>query len=243
MSIQLKSTGDLCVNGVKFLVYGESGAGKTHLIKTLPKPIVFSAEGGLITLSDCDIPFVEIRSMADLQAAYSFIMSSEEGKQFQSIALDSISEIAEVALVHEKKTNKDPRAAYGEVQDKVAQIVRTFRDIPGRHVYFSAKLERTQDDTGRMMYGPGMPGKKLGAMLPYFFDSVLAVRRELVDDQPKHMLMCGSDGFWIAKSRGGLLNNWEEPDLGALISRIEQRGKARTEQTEPSEPAEQTVGD
>jgi GTPase SAR1 family protein len=45
MAISLKRTGGLAANGVKLLVYGQAGAGKTSLIKTLPHPVVLSAEG------------------------------------------------------------------------------------------------------------------------------------------------------------------------------------------------------
>ena len=66
MAINLKTTGGLSANGVKLLVYGQAGAGKTTLIKTLPKPIVLSAEGGLLSIQDADLPYIEIGSMDDL---------------------------------------------------------------------------------------------------------------------------------------------------------------------------------
>ncbi len=62
MAINLKSTGSLAANGVKVLVYGAAGAGKTSLIKTLPNPVVLSAEGGLLSISDADIPFIEVKA-------------------------------------------------------------------------------------------------------------------------------------------------------------------------------------
>jgi GTPase SAR1 family protein len=43
MAISLKSTGGLTANGVKLLVYGAAGSGKTTLIKKLPNVIVLSA--------------------------------------------------------------------------------------------------------------------------------------------------------------------------------------------------------
>lgn len=39
MAINIKTTGSLAANGVKVLVYGQAGAGKTSLIKTLFNPI------------------------------------------------------------------------------------------------------------------------------------------------------------------------------------------------------------
>jgi phage nucleotide-binding protein len=221
MAISVKSTKNLVAAGVKVLCYGAAGAGKTTLIKTLPKPIVLSAEGGLLSIQDADLPYIEISSMEVLREAYQWLTQSDEAKGFQSVALDSISEIAEVVLNAEKKATKDPRQAYGAMQEQMADIIRAFRDLPGRHVYMSAKLEKTQDEMGRVLYSPSMPGNKTGQSLPYFFDEVLALRVEKDGDgNTQRALMCDSDGLWLAKDRSGKLSAWEAPDLGAVISKI-----------------------
>jgi phage nucleotide-binding protein len=221
MAISVKRTGSLAANGVKFLVYGAAGAGKTSLIKTLPNPIVLSAEAGLLSIQDADLPYIEITSLADLHEAYAWLTTTEEGQSYKSVALDSISEIAEVVLNFEKKATKDPRQAYGAMQDQMAEIIRAFRDIPGRHVYMSAKMEKSQDEHGRMMYAPTMPGNKAGQSLPYFFDELMALRVEKdADGVTQRALMCESDGLWQAKDRSGKLAAWEAPDLGAIIQKM-----------------------
>ncbi len=221
MAINVKTTGSLSANGVKVLVYGQAGAGKTSLIKTLPQPIVLSAEGGLLSIQDADLPFIEISDMETLREAYTWLTQSDEAKGFQSVALDSISEIAEVVLNAEKKATKDPRQAYGAMQEQMADIIRAFRDLPGRHVYMSAKLEKTQDEMGRVLYAPSMPGNKTGQALPYFFDEVLALRVEKdSENNTQRALMCDSDGLWLAKDRSGKLEAWEAPDLGAIIAKM-----------------------
>lgn len=221
MAINLKSTGTLSSNGVKMLVYGQAGAGKTFAIKTLPKPIILSAEGGLLSIQDADLPYIEISSMEALQEAYMWLVSSEEARQFESVALDSISEIAEVVLSAEKKIAKDPRQAYGAMQDQMSDLIRAFRDIPEKHVYFSAKVEKSQDEMGRILYAPSMPGNKTGQALPYFFDEVLALRVERnPEGEIQRALMCASDGLWLAKDRSGKLSPWEDVDLGAVIRKI-----------------------
>lgn len=220
MAISVKSTGSLSANGVKMLVYGQAGAGKTSLIRTLPDPIVLSAEGGLLSIQDADLPYIEINSIADLMEAYSWL-TSPDGQHYKSVALDSISEIAEVVLNHEKKIAKDPRQAYGAMQEQMSDMIRAFRDLPGRHVYMSAKLEKSQDETGRILYAPSMPGNKTGQSLPYFFDEVLALRVEKdADGNTQRAIMCDSDGLWLAKDRSGKLGAWEAPDLGEIITKI-----------------------
>jgi phage nucleotide-binding protein len=221
MAINLKKTGGLTANGVKLLVYGQAGAGKTSLIRTLPNPVVLSAEGGLLSIQDADLPFIEVSTMEDLQEAYAWAKDSDEAKGFESVALDSISEVAEVVLQHELKRNKDGRAAYGELNTVMQELIRAFRDLPGKHVYMSAKLEKSQDEMGKLLYNPSMPGKSLTQGLPYFFDEVLALRVERdAEGKTQRAIMCDSDGVWLAKDRSGKLEAWEAPDLGAIIAKI-----------------------
>ena len=221
MAINLRNTNDVSVNGVKVLVYGQAGAGKTHLIRTLPHPVILSAEGGLLSLQGTGIPYVEISNLATLTETYKWLLDSNETKEFQCVALDSISEIAEVVLSSEKKTAKDPRQAYGAMADQMTDLIRAFRDLPGKHVYFSAKMEKTQDEMGRLLYYPSLPGNKVGQQLPYFFDEVLALRVERDSEgATQRALMCESDGLWLAKDRSGKLSPWEEPDLGEVIKKI-----------------------
>lgn len=221
MAIDLKNTSAVGMDGVKVLVYGQAGAGKTYLIRTLPDPVILSAEGGLLSLRGMDLPYIEIGDMATLSDAYRWLRESDEAKRYKSVALDSISEIAEVALASEKKAAKDPRQAYGAMADQMTAIIRAFRDLPGRHVYFSAKLEKTQDEMGRMLFYPSLPGNKVAQQLPYFFDEVLALRVERdPDGNIQRALMTEGDGVWLAKDRSGRLAAWETPDLGRVISKI-----------------------
>lgn len=222
MAIQLKRTASLHAEGVKCLVYGQAGVGKTSLIPTLHSPIVLSAEGGLLSIAGADVPYIEIASMADLMEAYQWLTASAEAGQFQSVALDSISEIAEVVLVEELKRNKDGRAAYGELNSAMTGVIRAFRDLPGKHVYFTAKCEKAQDEQGRLLYSPAMPGKTLTQQLPYFFDLVMALRVEKDAEGKTHrVLLTDGDGLWTAKNRAaGRLDVWEQPDLGAIINKI-----------------------
>ena len=217
MAIQLKSTKQAAHNGVKILGYGRAGVGKTTLIRTLPKPLIISAEGGMLSLSGSDIPYIEVSSVEELQEAYVFASESE----YESIAVDSISEIAEVILNTEKKIAKDPRQAYGAMQEQIADIIRAFRDLPGKNVYLSAKQERIQDDMGRLLYSPSMPGQKTGQSLPYFFDEVFSVRADKNEDgEMVYYLQTSTDGIYEGKDRSGKLEFYEEADLGKIIKKI-----------------------
>jgi hypothetical protein len=75
---------------LKALIYGPAGAGKTHLITTLPKPVlVLDFEGGVTTLINadgCDI--VPIASEQDLRDAIAMLRQSQ---RYASVAFDGLS--------------------------------------------------------------------------------------------------------------------------------------------------------
>lgn len=210
------------LHGVKCLVYGKAGTGKTTLCATAPNPIILSAEAGLLSLRKYSIPVIEIKTIEDLMEAYQWATESEEAKHFETICLDSLSEIAEVVLLHAKKTSKDPRQAYGELLEKMNTTVRSFRDLSGKHVYMSAKQETVKDEAmGTSMYGPSMPGSKLGGQLPYLFDEVFRLGIGRTQDGTEYRYLQTRPDFQSdAKDRSGCLEPVEQPDLSVVISKI-----------------------
>lgn len=222
MAVKLTSTREAAhTNGLKILIYGAAGAGKTTLCKTMPgNPIIISAEGGLLSLRDVDIPVIEVATIQDVHEAYSYLV---EHPEHDWVALDSISEIAEVVLNTEKKATKDPRQAYGNLQEQMTDLLRAFRDLPGRNVYMSCKMERQKDEqSGAMLYSPLLPGSKLAQQIPYLFDEVLALRVERDSEgNAVRYLQTQSDFQYTAKDRSGALDvAGEFPDLGEIANKV-----------------------
>ena len=226
MAVKLISSREAAaINGIKIVVYGPAGAGKTRLCATTgqgSRPVIISAEGGMLSLQDYELPVVQVANMLDVREVYKWL-GSHEGQGYDWVCFDSISEIAERVLSDAKESaGKDPRKAYGALQDIMYDFIRQFRDLPGRNVYMSAKAGRLKDDaTGITTWQPSMPGGKLGDALPYFFDEVLALRLE--KDSAGNViraLQCLPDGQWMAKDRSNRLNQWEQPDLSVIASRI-----------------------
>lgn len=211
--------------GVKCLIYGGPGAGKTRLALTAPSPLIISGEKGLLTLAQYNLPYWQINSVQDLQQVHYFLRSSQEAKQFQTIFTDSGSDISEVILSNEKGKTKDPRKAYGEVLDQTIALIRDFRDIQGKHVVILAKQEYNKDElTGGMMYGPSFPGSKLGQQMPYFFDEVFQIARyKTPQGQAYHALLTKQTNQFIAKDRSNRLDEYEPADLNHVFAKILQQ--------------------
>lgn len=239
MAVKLVSTRQAAeLQGLKILIYGAPGAGKTTLAATTAEPtVILSAEAGLLSLREHDIPVIEVKTIDDVKEAYSFLATSHEGRQFHWVVLDSLSEIGEVCLSAEKKACRDPRQAYGCLQEHMYELIRAFRDLPGRNVYFSAKMQAEKIDIvetrtngaitsqvsvgSKIVYSPSMPGIKLGQALPYFTDFVLALRVEKdADGNLSRWLQTQPDDSYIAKDRSGALMPFEVPDLAAIAAKV-----------------------
>jgi hypothetical protein len=178
-----------------------------------------SAEGGLLSLPE-GIPYLEIQTVEDLYEAYEFITTGE-GKDYTTVCIDSITEIAEVVLANEKDKVADARQAYMKLGDIMNKLIRSFRDLE-KHTIIIAKAEKDKNEDGKILWNPMMPGAKLAQSLPYHFDEVLALRVELDEEGKKiHMIQTHNDGLWNAKDRSNKLGEWEEPHIGKIIAKIQ----------------------
>lgn len=239
MAIVLHSSNQLArSHGIKALIYGRAGVGKTSLAPTAPMPVIISAEAGLLSLKkenierlhgvntagiSYDMPVIVVKTIEDLIAAELWARTSVEAKQFETIFIDSLTEIAEVILANAKKTVKDPRQAYGELLDKALMVMKAFRDLQGKHVVTLAKEERVKDEsTGITLSGPSMPGAKLGPASPYLFDEVfnLNMAKDPTSGVMYRYLRTQPDLKYDAKDRSGTLYEIESPHLGYIFNKI-----------------------
>lgn len=220
MKSRIKKPSQLSVDtGLKVLVYGAAGAGKTTLCTTTgaqDKTLIISAEAGLLSIRDsvCDAVSVSgLQDMRDLLA-----MLSKPDNRYTWIAIDSISEIAEGALAAAMEVNKDPRAAYGEMSTKLTALIKAFRDLP-LNVVMACKGKQIEED-GRQTWQPLLPGKQLAESLPYLFDEVFCLVAKESEGTVRRALRTVSDGKYVAKDRSGRLDAWEQPDLAAIYKKI-----------------------
>jgi len=222
MAIQVLNTKDLTTQGVKCLVYGPAGSGKTRLCATAPRPIVLSAESGLLSIRDSALPYVKIKKVSDLVEVRNWILNSAESKNFDTICLDSLSEIAEVFLTNLEC--KHGQKAFFELKKTIIEVVRDFRDLDGKNVYFSAKEELSKVDyngSSAFKFLPAMPGQKVGPELPYFFDEVFQLSVFNGDDGKTFgALRTQPTPQHEAKDRSGKLDPWEKPDLTQIFNKI-----------------------
>lgn len=222
-TLALQNTAHAVQNGIKVLVYGPSGIGKTTLCASAPSPVIFGAEGGMLSLNWAQIPYYEIRTVEELTDVFNWAQNSAEAKQFETYCLDSLTEIAEVVLSNAKQQVKDPRQAYGELLEQMMHTVRAFRDLQGKHVVMTAHQAMMKDESTQITtHVPSMPGTKLGPKLPYHFDEVFryVITRHPETGAQERMLQTAADFNTVAKDRSCKLDKFEQPNLSNIFAKI-----------------------
>lgn len=234
MPIQYGTTADVQKDhGVKMIVYSPPGYGKTSLIATLPgRKIIISIERGLLSLSPAnqmrmfgkveDIRTMAIESATDFREAYQMLIRPDVMAQWDSLAIDSVTEVAQKVVSERLATNKDGRKAYGEANEFMARYLKFFRDIAGKHILFICQQDKDQDETGKLMFMPDMPGKTLAKDVGHYPDEIFAMQLLPKDASGKtpRKLRCHPDVTYMAKDRSGALLELEEPNLANIIAKI-----------------------
>jgi phage nucleotide-binding protein len=233
VTFEIKKVSQIIENtGVKAILHGLSGSGKTFSISTLPhldRTIVLSAEAGLRALKrlvDADgnkigdiIDGVQIDNITKLRAVHNFLKIEEN--KYVNIVLDSLTEIAEQVLASEKEKTNDGRKAYGEMNEIILKIIRSFRDLPEKNVIMICQQAKTQDENGRILYAPSMPGKTVAQKLPFMFDIVGCLRTHKDEEgNIRRAIQFAPDEIYEAKDRDGTLDAFEKVDWKHIFNKL-----------------------
>lgn len=220
----VNSTMDWNQNGSKFLIHGGTGYGKTYAIRTCPRPFIINVdtEGGLLSLQDTDIPYTSISTLQELEDTIMELSLPENWNRFDTLCIDSLTEIAEVCLANHKKANKDMRKSYVNMADDVMEQIRNLITIPGKNLYCICKQRKLQDEEGRILFSPDVPGNSFANKIPYYFDEVFAIRilKDPETGELRRWFQTQPDERYEAKDRSGRLGMFEPADVGHILAKI-----------------------
>jgi phage nucleotide-binding protein len=167
-----KITKEIFSDKMNILVYGDPGAGKTHLAGTaqdvpeMANVHFFNIDGGLMTLaSRGDISATDIHSVDELEQEFFKLANHDpEYDGIHTVVIDNISELQTLALEGEAtkayrdriKKNKNYTIDeiyledYGVAGKKLARILRGFRDLPIHVIYLAHKKDKMRKGTSTL---------------------------------------------------------------------------------------------
>lgn len=221
MAINLKPVSQLArKHGVKMIGYGGPGCGKTPVVLTAPNPVLLATEPGFMSIRNSNIPCWQANSYKEIKEFYDWILSSREARQFQTFCVDSVSQMAEIVLAEEQKKNRDGRKAYGEMSEKVHEILNGLYFLEGPHIYLIAKQDDKPDD-GSGKKRPYFPGKELHVKVPHLYDLIVHVEPVTLQDGSSARAFRTADSpFAVARDRSGKLAELEPANLTYIFDKM-----------------------
>jgi hypothetical protein len=206
--------------GCKCLVYGPAGTGKTPLLQTAPRPLLLATEPGLLSMRGSKIPTWEAYTPARIDEFFKWFFNSNETKNFDTLGVDSASQVADVYLVDALKNNKHGLKAYGEMADNTMGHLRTLYYTRYKHTYVICK-EEIKDVDGQTMRRPYFPGQVLPIIVPHLYDFIIRCAKTNVPGVTGETLAFQCVGSYniLSRNRTGNLNQYEEPHFGRLIDK------------------------
>lgn len=218
----LKPLGDLAQRfGVKAIMYGPPGSSKTPLVATAPSPVIMVCEPGLLSVRHIkNVPAWQAYTPEAIDEFFEWLTKSSEAKRFDTVGVDSISQMAEIILTQELGRNKDGRKAYGEMYRRTMKYLNDLYYLPSKHTYLIAK-EGSAEVEGGTITKPYFPGKELNIQVPHSYDEVWRIGLTNVPGQPKPVLAIRtvSNFNHFARDRSGKMNELEYPELSQLFTK------------------------
>lgn len=229
----LKPAGQLMQRfGVKAVCYGGPGSGKTPVVNTAPRPVMLVVEPGMLSMKGSKVPAFEAFTPALVDEFFAWFFNSNESRAYDTLAVDSVSQIAEIFLTRELGRCKDGRMAYGEMSKRVMAHLNALFYMPNKHVFLIGKqcnLEvgtKTISENGQFRIEPVrqkriyFPGNDLDTKVPHLFDEVLHLDTVPIPGHgPQKAFRTKEVPEIFARDRSGNLAEFEPANLTQLFAK------------------------
>lgn len=205
--------------GCKSVIYGAAGAGKTPILNTAPRPMLIITEPGMLSMRQSTIPTIPAFTADEIEDRFKWLFTSTETKNFDTVGVDSISQMAEIYLKGFLQKFKDGRKAYGEMSRAVMDKLEGIYFLQQKHTYLIAK-EQKLDDNGMLVKRPYMPGQDLPVKIPHLFDAILHLATVPIPGVGQQKAFrCISSIDVMARDRSGNMNEFEPPNFNEIVKK------------------------
>lgn len=206
--------------GVKMVGYGPPGSGKTPISNSAPRPVLLICEPGMLSMRGSTIPAWDGFTVERIDEFFKWIFTSTEAKNFDTICVDSISQMADIKLARSKLANPHGLKAYGEMAEWVYKHLADLYYTRNKHTYLIAK-EGEHTTNGVQQKRLIFPGKELNSSVPHLYDLIGRVAKVTIPGMngltQAVQTVENFNGF--ARDRSGKLNEYEPPNLANIFAK------------------------
>lgn len=221
--------------GTKVILYGKPGTAKTPMVMQLPKAVACVTESGLSSVANCQMASYGCFDFKSIKEFFDWFLNpaAKDVYQFQTLIIDSLSKLCDIALQHYQSRNSHGLKAYGEMNDFVMDIVEKLQKMPNMNVIFNCQMLTEEITvptnlpgvTNTVKYNsPLFPGNKLTAKILHEIDEIWFVKNV---QRPQWNLGYGpaihtaDNAEFMARSRSLVqLDPVEPPDLNYIFRKI-----------------------
>lgn len=214
------------------LLYGKSGAGKTHAAVEGGTPLVLSLEpNGITTVVRANpaATVLPVRTLQELSDAMSAIEAGEGG-DFDRVVIDSVTEASRLmieAVVAAAGQDKARIQDWGTYTAKMMGLFRRLRAMPLAVVCIALE-KSTQDERAAFHVHPDLEGQKVATHCAQFFSAVGYVVKRYENKEVAHRIMWDGPSEYVTKSCGERASGIVEADVLGFIQSFNQAANAAT---------------
>lgn len=227
MNKHIQPANQLAANyGVKAVISGPAGSGKTPLISTAPRAIVLALEPGYKSVRNMDFPcWNAINNLKAAEEFFEWLMGSSEAKAYDTVGFDSWSQLCELVLEKAKRNNSHGLKAYGVMSEQIMKWANQLFYMPQKHVVMLCKAQVVE------MPGPGndpiqfrrpyFPGRELIVQIPHLYDEFWWLDKFIVPgvNGKVSALLTNDRSDTLVRSRSGTLSQYEPPNLTEVFAK------------------------
>lgn len=201
--------------GVKALVYGRAGSAKTPSIATAPRPLLLATEPGLGSLRGVqNVATYMAHTPEKVDEFFKWFFSgASDVKNYDTLAIDSLSQLFYLILEKAKTKTSHGMKAYGILDEEGYDLATKLYYMQEKHMYLISQYG-TMEENGVVVSRPMFEGQALNRKIPHLFDQILYLSRVTVAGHPNGIIgmRARATPDIMARDRYGKLDEIEWPD-------------------------------
>ena len=187
----------------------------TPSLQTAPRPLLLACEPGLGSLRG--VQHVATYDAMTIERVEEFLKwfhsGSAELKNFDTLIIDSLSQLMDLILTRAQSKYPHGKQAYGNLDEVGFDIVQKLYYTREKHLFMICQYGQMEED-GQMVSRPMFPGQALNRKIPHLFDQILYFHQQQPPgwQYPIRAVRCRPTLQIMARDRFGRLDEIEWAD-------------------------------